>query len=70
MEVKWRKNTMANLPKLNYVAINKDSVVNYESFLNIIDLYDLKIIAEEPKYYILDGSDSNLESFKAYWNSI
>lgn len=55
------------LPDFHQISISKKSISNLENFKELIELYDIEILFDEPEYYILDGSYQNLRSFLKYW---
>ena len=64
----WASDKSEERPLFNQLSIDKSSILDYEAFRELVSLYDLYIIAEEEHYYILDGSDENLDLFKYYWS--
>jgi len=57
------------LPKMNQLAILKKEIKDIDAFNHLISLYNLTVISEEPRYYILDGSREDLEDFQTWWSS-
>ena len=55
------------LPDFHQIAVNKKDIVDYKSFKELIELYDLEIVYDEPAWYILDGLSQNLNDFQKYW---
>ncbi len=64
----WASNETEEKPRFDQVDGEKETIADYDAFVSLISLYDLYVIAEEELYYIIDGSDENLEEFKYYWN--
>ncbi len=64
----WASNETEEKPLFNQVYVEKETIADYDAFVSLISLYDLYVIAEEELYYIIDGSDENLEEFKYNWN--
>ncbi len=60
----------APLPKFTQLYVTKESIRSYKAFKELIDLYNLEIVYEEPEYYILDGTTQDLHDFKKYWRDI
>ncbi len=56
-----------SLPRFNQISVDKKSITNYKNFKELIELYNLIIIFDEPEYYILDGTDQDLHDFQKYW---
>lgn len=62
-------NVETKLPSFNQLSVSKDSIEDIASFVDLIDIYNLKIVNEEQNHYILDGSTRDIVAFKRYWNS-
>ena len=55
------------LPRLNQLFVAKKEIRNDKVFFELLELYDLKVIFDEPQYFIIDGDDQDLHDFKEYW---
>ena len=60
---------MSSLPSFNdHAAIAKNTVSDEKIFFDYVKLYDLTVSAIEPNFYILQGSQKDIEEFNKYWN--
>ena len=58
------------LPDFHQIAICKKDIESNKSFNDLIELYSLTIIYDEPDYYILDGSYQDIHDFQKYWRDV
>lgn len=59
-----------NLPDFKQLYVKKESIRSVKSFKELIELYNLEIVYDEPSYYILDGSEEDLRDFNKYWRDV
>ena len=55
------------LPRLNQIFVAKKEIRNNKVFFELLELYNLRVIFDEPLYFIIDGDDQDLHDFKEYW---
>lgn len=53
----------------NLVAVDKNTVGDYDTFLKLLDVYNIYIFRIEKYHYILDGNVKDLQEFSKFWNS-
>lgn len=58
------------LPDFHQLAVKKSDITNRKIFNELIELYNLSIVYEEPDYYILDGTTQDLYDFQKYWRDV
>ena len=58
------------LPDFHQIAVQKKDIQNKSAFDDLIELYNLVIVYDEPDYYILDGSQQDIHDFQKYWRDV
>ena len=58
------------LPDFHQIAVQKKDVRSKSVFEDLIKLYNLEIVYDEPDYYILDGSYQDIHDFQKYWRDV
>ena len=58
------------LPDFHQIAVQKKDIQNKSAFDDLIELYNLVIVYNEPDYYILDGSQQDIHDFQKYWRDV
>lgn len=53
----------------NLVAVDKNTVGDYDSFVKLLDTYNVYIFRIEKHHFILDGDVEDLRDFSRFWNS-
>lgn len=53
----------------NLVAVDKNTVGDYDAFLKLLDTYNVYIFKTEEHHFILDGDVKDLQDFSRFWNS-
>ena len=58
------------LPDFHQIAVQKQDIQSKSVFNDLIELYNLTIVYDEPSYYILDGSSQDIHDFQKYWRDV
>lgn len=66
--MKWASNNQVTNPKFNQVYIDKRSVTDEQTLINLLELYNLGICSKEQMYYIIDGDQEDLDEFHKFWS--
>ena len=61
---------MQPLPDFHQIAVRKRDITKPAVFKELVQLYDLEIVYDEPEYYILDGSLQDIHDFQKYWRDV
>jgi len=58
-----------SLPSFEQIFVNKSEIESMTAFELLLNFYHLKIVYDEPNYYILDGNKKDLDEFVAFWKA-
>lgn len=65
----FKDRVFEDLPTFNTtLAISRSSITDIDIFKEFVELSDLKVVYEEPKYVIIEGTQENIQRFAEDWN--
>lgn len=55
---------------MDSILIFKSDVLDFNTFVALLRLYDCEIASIEEEYYIITGTMDNIDDFRKYWSEI